>query len=98
MTDLNKIIHERTRLKILTLLAASGKSQVSFNEILTQLALTSGNLSVQLKKLQSVGYVKIHKTFKDNKPFTTIEMTVKGLDALKKYVNEMESLLSGLKF
>ena len=98
MADLDKIIHERARLKILTFLAASGKPAVSFNEIQKQLDFTSGNLSVQLKKLKAAGYVDIHKTFKDNKPYTTIAMTIAGASALKKYVNEMESLLSGLTF
>jgi DNA-binding MarR family transcriptional regulator len=98
VSDLDKIIHERARLRILTYLASSQKNQVSFNELQKKLDLTSGNLSVQLKKLKSAEYIAIHKTFKDNKPYTTIEMTVSGFNALKEYVNEMESLLSGLKF
>lgn len=98
MADLDKIIHERARLKILTYLAASGQGRISFNEIQKQLEFTSGNLSVQLRKLSSAGYVDIHKTFKDNKPYTSVEMTVAGSEALKKYVAEMESLLTGLKF
>ena len=98
MADLDKIIHERARLKILTLLAASSDELVSFNQIQKQLAFTSGNLSVQLKKLGTAGYVDIQKTFKDNKPFTTVSMTMKGYKALKKYVREMERLISALKF
>jgi DNA-binding MarR family transcriptional regulator len=97
MADLDKIIHERTRLKILTLLAASGIECISFNDIQQQLDFTSGNLSVQLKKLSNAGYVEISKTFKDNKPFTTVSLTIAGSSALKTYVSEMEALLSGLK-
>jgi DNA-binding MarR family transcriptional regulator len=97
MADLDKIIHERTRLKILTLLAASGIECISFNDIQQQLDFTSGNLSVQLKKLSNAGYVEISKTFKDNKPFTTVSLTIAGSRALKTYVSEMEALLSGLK-
>ncbi len=98
MGDLDKIIHERVRLRILTYLASSQKKVVSFSELQKQLELTSGNLSVQIKKLKTVGYVEIVKSFKDNKPYTTIKITTKGFDALKEYVNEMESILSSLKF
>lgn len=98
MADLDKIIHERARLKILTLLAASGKGNISFNEIQNQLEFSSGNLSVQLKKLSNAGYVEIKKTFKKNKPYTTVSLTIDGSRALKTYVSEMETLLSGLKF
>ncbi len=98
MGDLDKIIHERVRLRILTYLASSQKKVVSFSELQNQLELTSGNLSVQIKKLKMVDYVEIVKSFKDNKPYTTIEITTKGFEALKEYVNEMETILSGLKF
>lgn len=98
MADLDKIIHERARLKILTCLAAAGNRPVSFNELQQKLDLTSGNLSVQLKKLSGAGYVAINKTFKDNKPLTTVELTVTGSQALKAYVREMERLLKGIEF
>ena len=93
MADLDKIIHERARLKILTLLAASGKDAISFNEIQTKLEFTSGNLSVQLKKLSGAGYVEISKTFKDNKPYTTVSLTIEGSKALKTYVSRLQFVL-----
>lgn len=96
MSDLDKVIHERARLKILTYIAASQKERVSFNELQTRLEFTSGNLSVQLKKLKTARYIDIHKTFKDNKPLTTICMTDQGLLALKSYVRQMEDMISGL--
>jgi len=95
---MDKIVHEGVRLRILTYLTASEKPGVSFNELQESLGLTSGNLSVQLKKLNTAGYVEIQKSFRRNKPHTRIQMTKAGLDALKAYVAEMESLLSGLKF
>ena len=98
MADIDKIVHERARLRILTYLVSSKKKAISFNELQKNLELTSGNLSIQLKKLKSVEYVEVQKTFKDNKPYTTIEITVTGSQALKDYVAEMESLLSKLKF
>ena len=97
MPGLNKIIHERARLLILTYLASNEKKEISFNEILDNLQFSSGNLSVQLRKLQQAGYVAIHKTFKENKPYTTISITTRGSDALKRYVAEMEEIIKTLK-
>ena len=97
MPALNKIIHERARLLILTFLASNEKKEISFNEILDNLQLSSGNLSVQLRKLEQAGYVRIHKTFKDNKPYTTISITHQGAEALKQYVAEMEEIIKTLK-
>ena len=97
MPALNKIIHERARLLILTFLASNEKKEISFNEILDNLQFSSGNLSVQLRKLGQAGYVRIHKTFKDNKPYTTISITHQGAEALKQYVAEMEEIIKTLK-
>jgi DNA-binding MarR family transcriptional regulator len=94
---LNKIIHERARLLILTYLASNEKKEISFNEMLDALQFSSGNLSVQLRKLKQAGYVAIHKTFKANKPYTTISITTPGSDALKHYVAEMEEIIRTLK-
>jgi DNA-binding MarR family transcriptional regulator len=97
VVTLDKIIHERVRLRILTYLATSDKEAVSFGELQVKLSLTSGNLSIQLKKLQEAGYSEIHKTFKDNKPYTTASLTLKGSQGLTVYVEEMEGLISALK-
>lgn len=97
MAELDKIVHERARLRILTYLAASQKEKVSFSELQEKLEFTSGNLSIQLKKLDQADYVKIEKTFKDNKPHTSIQLTVEGSEALRKYINEMEQLIGTLK-
>ena len=94
---IDKLIHERVRLLILTHLASSEKDEVSFNEIKEALELTPGNLSVQLTKLKDAGYVQIHKTFKDNKPYTTVMITQTGRDALTEYIAEMESIIHVLK-
>ncbi len=97
MTKLNKLIHERARLLILTYLASNEHSEISFNELKDKLDFTSGNLSIQLKKLGAVDYLEIHKTFKDNKPYTTVSITLEGESALKAYVEEMESIINTLK-
>ena len=97
MSGLNKIIHERARLLILTYLASNEKKKVSFNELQKSLGFTSGNLSVQLRKLEQADYVDIHKTFKENKPYTTISITPRGSNALNSYVAEMEGIIKALK-
>ena len=57
MPGLNKMIHERARLLILTYLASKDKKEISFNELQERLDFSSGNLSVQLRKLQQADYV-----------------------------------------
>jgi DNA-binding MarR family transcriptional regulator len=95
--ELDKIIHERARLLILTHLASNEDTEISFNDIQNKLGFSSGNLSVQLRKLAEVDYVKIHKTFKDNKPYTTVMITPGGATALKAYLEEMEQIIKSLK-
>jgi DNA-binding MarR family transcriptional regulator len=97
VAELDKIVHERARLRILTYLATTEQERVSFNELQDSLGFTSGNLSIQLKKLSLAKYVMIHKTFKDNKPYTTVTLTPGGAGALNTYVNEMEQLIGALK-
>jgi DNA-binding MarR family transcriptional regulator len=94
---LNKMIHERARLLILTVLASNEKKEISFNELQASLEFTSGNLSIQLKKLAEAGYLTIQKTFKDNKPYTTVSITPQGIKALKSYIAEMEGIIKTLK-
>lgn len=97
MAAIDKLIHERARLLIVTYLASSEQPEVSFNELQEKLDFSSGNLSVQLKKLQAASYVAIQKTFRDNKPYTSVMITDVGQTALNEYVKEMESILQTLK-
>ena len=97
MSTFDKIIHEPARLRIITLLVNSDDSPVSFNFLQEKLEMSSGNLSVQLKKLKEAGYIMIYKTFKDNKPLTTVDITPAGTDALTDYVTQMESIIKSLK-
>ena len=97
MVPLDKIIHERARLLIVTYLANNRHDEVSFNELQEKLSFTPGNLSVQLKNLKKAGYVNIQKTFKNNKPYTTIIITAKGSEALNHYLDEMERIIQSLR-
>lgn len=97
MPELDKLIHERARLLILTHLASNEDIESSFNDLQSKLNFSSGNLSVQLRRLADADYVKIHKTFKDNKPYTTVVITTTGAKALSAYLEEMEKIISSLK-
>lgn len=94
---LDRIIHERSRLHILTYLAGNDEKEVGFNELQDRLNLTSGNLSIQLKKLNEASYVKIKKIFRNNKPYTTVILTAKGRIALEEYIDEMDDLIHSLR-
>jgi len=90
---LDKVIHEKARLLILTILASKTNKKVSFNELKEISELTSGNLSVQLKNLEKAGYVSISKSFKNNRPWTEVELTAKGQKALEEYLGEIEKII-----
>ena len=93
----DKVIHERARLLILTYLASSVVKAVPFSELRDSLSFSAGNLSIQLKTLEEAGYISITKEFKDNKPLTRASLSAKGGAALKRYFEEMDSLIKGLR-
>jgi DNA-binding MarR family transcriptional regulator len=95
-TNPNRIIHERARLLILTYIASSNKDRTTFNELQNSIGLTSGNLSVQIRKLEEAGYLAVIKEFKDKKPLTSVQLTSKGSLALREYVDEMGSIIQSL--
>lgn len=94
---LDKVIHERARLIILAYLSSSATAAVSFPELREKLGLTAGNLSIQLRTLEGAGYVKIAKSFVENRPNTSVSLTAKGARALNGYLREMEQLMRKLK-
>lgn len=97
MTDtiqLDKVIHEQARLKILVLLASSLKPSVSFTEIRDTLGMTAGNLSIQLKTLEEAGFVALEKHIDGKKPVTEVSLVPAGKRALLDYISSLENLLS----
>ncbi|MCF6240941.1 MAG: transcriptional regulator [Bacteroidales bacterium] len=88
---LNPILHSELRLAIVSFLVSKGKSD--FNELKELTNATSGNLSVQLKKLEKEEYISITKGFLNNYQHTVIEITEKGLDAFEEYVNAIKKYL-----
>jgi len=95
--ELDNVIHERSRLRIITYLAGRENGRASFNELQDSLGFTSGNLSVQLKKLNEAAYVSIDKSFRENKPYTTIKLTAAGRKAMNRYIQEMEKIIQTIQ-
>lgn len=89
--ELDPLLHSRLRLAIVSTLIAVEKAEFAF--LLEKTQSTSGNLSVQLDKLQEVGYIKISKSFKGKYPLTTCAITKKGINAFEKYVKDLKAYL-----
>jgi predicted transcriptional regulator len=88
---LNPILHSELRLAIISYLVANGTSD--FKEVKEITKATSGNISVQLKKLEKVHYITVTKGFKNNYQHTSIEITNIGIDAFEKYVNAIKQYI-----
>lgn len=90
--ELDRLIHERVRLGIVSALAA--EQLLSFADLKEILKTSDGNLSVHARKLEDAGYIKVIKGFEDRKPKTEYRLTAKGRRALETYLERMEGLLS----
>lgn len=93
--DLDKVIHERMRLGMISALAANEK--LSFTELKNLLATTDGNISVHARKLEDAGYVTLEKSFKGRMPLTEYRITTSGRHALERYLDHMEALIGAMK-
>lgn len=89
--EIDRLVHEPVRLKILAYLSEVESADFVF--LVSRLGLTVGNLSAHISKLQEVGYIKIDKSFKDNRPHTMISLTPSGSDAFSNYRDGMLQLL-----
>ena len=89
---LDRLIHERIRLGIVSALAA--EERMSFADLKQVLRTSDGNLSVHARKLEEAGYIKVTKGFEDRKPKTEYRLTTKGRRALEGYLAQMETILS----
>ena len=88
---LDRVIHERTRLAILSALAVN--ASLTFNELKELLRVTDGNLSVHARKLEDAGYVSCMKSFAGRVPKTRYRLMPAGRRALEKYLDHMEALI-----
>lgn len=89
--ELDRVIHERVRLAIVSALA--GARSLSFNELKELLEITDGNLSVHARRLEEAGFVACEKSFVDRVPRTEYHLTTAGRRALNQYLDHMESLI-----
>lgn len=88
---ISDIIHGRLRLGVMAYLANA--EAASFTELKTALNVTQGNLSIQMRKLEDAGYIKIEKTIVGRKPLTTIRMTPVGRKAFATYIDALSGVL-----
>ena len=89
--DLNRLIHERIRLGIVSALAVN--RSLTFNELKAMLKTTDGNLSVHARKLEEADYVVCAKSFDGRLPKTEFRLTPSGRRALERYLDHMEALI-----
>ncbi len=94
-SELDKIIHERMRLGIISALAAN--ETLSFTDLKNLLNTTDGNISVHARKLEDAGYLECLKSFNGRVPLTKYKITNDGREALNRYLNHMEALINAMK-
>jgi DNA-binding transcriptional ArsR family regulator len=92
MTDLDRVIHEPARLRLMALLA--GVEEADFLWLQRQSDLTKGNLSSHLARLEEAGYVDVRKMFKGKIPLTVLRLTRQGTKAFEDYKRKMRGLLA----
>jgi DNA-binding HxlR family transcriptional regulator len=93
--ELDRLIHERLRLGIISALAVNDR--LTFNDLKRLLQTTDGNLSVHARKLEEAQYVSCEKSFEGRMPRTEYKLTAAGRRALEKYLTHMESIIKAVR-
>lgn len=93
--ELDRLIHERVRLAMLSALAVN--DYLTFNDLKRLLEVTDGNLSVHARKLEEAGYVTCAKSFENRMPRTEYRLSTRGRKALEHYLDHMEALISAAR-
>ena len=89
--QLDRVIHEKGRLAIVSMLAAS--PELSFTEMRDALGMTDGNLTTHIRTLQEAGYLSVTKSFQNNRPLTTCALTAAGKRAFARYITLLEQII-----
>jgi DNA-binding transcriptional ArsR family regulator len=89
--ELDPLLHSQLRLAIISLLVSL--EEADFSYIKEKTGSTAGNLSVQLDKLSSAGYIIIEKTFRGKKPLTLCRISPEGINAFQRYILDLKSYL-----
>lgn len=95
LPNLDRVIHERMRLGIVSALAVN--ESLTFNELKKLLQTTDGNLSVHARRLEEAEYVECTKTFEGRMPKTEYRLTEPGRKAFERYLNHMEALIQAMR-
>lgn len=93
--QLDRVIHEKGRLAIMSMLAAS--PELAFTEMRDLLDMTDGNLTTHIRTLQEAGYVAVAKSYQNNRPLTTCSLTPAGRKAFADYVSLLEQIVQQTK-
>jgi DNA-binding MarR family transcriptional regulator len=93
--QLDRVIHEKGRLAIMSMLAAS--PELSFTEMRDALSMTDGNITTHIRTLQEAGYLSVTKSFQNNRPLTTCALTAAGKRAFAHYINLLEQIIRQTK-
>jgi len=93
--QLDRVIHERGRLAIMSMLAAS--PELSFTGLRDTLEMTDGNLTTHMRTLQEAGYVSIAKSFRNRRSLTTVSLTPTGRQAFANYIALLEQIVRQTK-
>lgn len=89
--QLDRVIHEKGRLAIMSALAAS--PELSFTELRDMLDMTDGNLTTHIRTLREEGLVSVAKSYEKNRPLTTCSLTTAGRKAFAEYINLLEQIV-----
>ena len=89
--QLDRVIHEKGRMAIMSTLAAS--KELSFIELRQVLNMTDGNLTTHIRTLQEAGYISVTKSFQNRRPLTTCSLTPAGRTAFATYINLLEQII-----
>lgn len=95
LPNLDRVIHERMRLGIVSALAVN--DSLTFNELKKLLQTTDGNLSVHARRLEEAEYVDCTKSFEGRMPKTEYRLTEAGRKAFERYLNHMEALIQAMR-
>ena len=93
--QLDRVIHEKGRLAIMSLLAAS--PQLAFTEMRDTLNMTDGNVTAHIRTLQEAGYVSVTKEFHGGRPLTSFSLTGPGRKAFASYIDLLEQIVEQAK-
>jgi DNA-binding transcriptional ArsR family regulator len=93
--NFDRVIHEKTRLAIVSALAVNDR--LTFNELKEILGTSDGNISVHARKLEEAGYISTKKSFQGRLPRTEYNLTAAGRRVLDRYLGHMEALIKATR-